>query len=122
MAKPGQTNNTFETVHRLADIPDLQTGAEEHAFWSTHELGEELLNAAQPLAREVLPPPRKRTTNLAVRFDATTIRVGSFQPRKQRLRLPHRSPPHRLSPIQPFQPTIGKTRPKLARHPFRRVR
>jgi hypothetical protein len=53
----------FETVHRLEDIPDFQSEDEEHEFWSTHELGEELLNAAQPLDREGLPPQRKRATS-----------------------------------------------------------
>src|SRR5260370_16035858 len=42
MAKPKQPDHTFEMVERLAAIPDFQSEEEEHAFWSTHELGEEL--------------------------------------------------------------------------------
>ncbi len=61
MIKPKQLDQEFETVQRLVDISDFQSEDEEHAFWSTHELGKELLNAAQPLARDGLPPPRKRT-------------------------------------------------------------
>ncbi|MGH2461945.1 MAG: CopG family antitoxin, partial [Chloroflexota bacterium] len=74
---------SFESVRHLADIPDFQSEAEEHTFWSTHELGPELLNAAQPLPRDVLPPPRKRTKNVAVRFDEATLqRVRSLAARR----------------------------------------
>lgn len=73
MAKPKRQTPHLEPVQRLADIPDFQSEEEEHAFWSTHELGEDLLNAAQPLAPDFLPPPHKRTKNVAVRFDETTL-------------------------------------------------
>lgn len=73
MAKPKQRPPKFEAVQQLTDIPDFQSDEEEHAFWSSHELAEDLLNAAQPLARDVLPPPRKRTKDVAVRFDETTL-------------------------------------------------
>jgi hypothetical protein len=62
MAKQRQPDQHFVTLHRLEDIPDFQSEEEEYAFWSTHELGEEILNAAQPFDREVLPPTRKLTT------------------------------------------------------------
>lgn len=73
MTKPKRWTPNFETVQRLTDIPNFQSEEEEHAFWSTHELGDEILNAAQPLARDLLPPPRGRTKNVAVRFDETTL-------------------------------------------------
>lgn len=73
MPNTNKGDGAFNAVHRLADIPDFQSEGEEHAYWSTHEFGEELLNAAQPLARDVPPPPRQRTKNVAVRFDETTL-------------------------------------------------
>lgn len=72
MAKSNERNKPIQKVQRRADIPDFQSEEEEHTFWSTHELGKELLNAAEPLVRDSLPPPRKRTKNVAVRFDETT--------------------------------------------------
>jgi hypothetical protein len=73
----------FETVHRPEDIPDFPSEEEEHAFWSTHEFGEDLLNAAQPLSRAVLPPPRPRTKNVAVRFDEAILqRVRALAARR----------------------------------------
>jgi hypothetical protein len=83
MAKRKQEAQDFETVHRLEDIPDFQSEEEEHAFWSSHEFGEEVLNAAQPLARDGLPPPRARTKNVAVRFDETILqRVRALAARR----------------------------------------
>ena len=73
MTEP-KTNREFETVRQTADIPDFQSEEEEQAFWSTHEFGEDILNAAQPIDRDDLPPPRRRTKNVAVRFDETTLR------------------------------------------------
>jgi hypothetical protein len=75
----------FETVDRLEDIPDFSSEKDEHAFWSTHEFGEDLLNAAQSLSRDSLPPPRPRlrTKNVAVRFDETTLqRVRALAARR----------------------------------------
>lgn len=83
MPEANQRVETFETVRQLVDIPDFQSEDEEHAFWSTHQLGEELLNATQPLARDLLPPPRERTRNVAVRFDETTLqRVRALATRR----------------------------------------
>ena len=83
MATPKQHDRRVATVNQLADIPDFQSEEEEHAFWSTHQLSEELLRGAQPIARDVLPPPRKRTKNIAVRFDETTLqRVRTLAARR----------------------------------------
>ena len=83
MAKPNERKRPMERVPRLADIPDFQSEEEEHAFWSTHELGQELLGAAEPLVRDGLPPSRKRTKNVAVRFDEATLqRVRALAARR----------------------------------------
>ena len=73
MTKTKPRNLKLEKVQQLADVPDFASEDEEHQFWSTHELGEDLLKAAQPLERDNLPPPRPRTRSVAVRFDDVTL-------------------------------------------------
>ena len=83
MATLKQRTPPKKMVRRLVDIPDISSEDEEHAFWSTHEMGEELQNVAQPLVRDGLPPPRGRTKNVAVRFDETTLqRVRALAARR----------------------------------------
>jgi predicted DNA binding CopG/RHH family protein len=63
----------FQTIHSLDEIPSFTSEQEEHEYWSNHEFGEEILNAAQPLHRDLLPAPRSRTKSVAVRFDETVL-------------------------------------------------
>jgi len=42
----------------LTEIPPFRDEVEEHAFWSNHELGEELWKLAEPLDPGELPEPR----------------------------------------------------------------
>ena len=63
----------LETVHRLEDIPRFASGAEEHAFWATHELDEALWDQAEPFGPDELPPPRPATKPVAIRFDEHTL-------------------------------------------------
>ncbi|HLZ08460.1 MAG TPA: CopG family antitoxin, partial [Chloroflexota bacterium] len=68
---------------RVEDIPEFASEDDEHAFWSTHGFGEDLLNAAQPLSRDNLPPPRPRTKSVAVRFDEAVLqRVRALAERR----------------------------------------
>lgn len=46
-------------VHSIAEIPPNMSEDEEHAFWSTHSLGEELLDLMGPAGEGELPPPRR---------------------------------------------------------------
>ena len=43
----------LETVRSWDDVPKDMTEAEEDEFWRTHELGDELLDRAEPLPAEV---------------------------------------------------------------------
>jgi hypothetical protein len=60
-------------VERWEDVPEFASEAEEAEFWSTHALGEGLLQESGPPPEGLLPPPRARSTPTAVRFDADTI-------------------------------------------------
>jgi hypothetical protein len=60
-------------INSLAEIPRFRTEDEEHEFWSTHSLGEALLDQMGPVEDGSLPPPRPRTRPIAVRFDDDTI-------------------------------------------------
>src|SRR5947199_3796844 len=57
------------TVHRLEDIPQFASEAEEPAFWASHELDEALWDQAEPFGPDELPPPRSATKPVAIRFD-----------------------------------------------------
>lgn len=59
------------TVHSWNEVPTFASEAEESAFWSTHELGDELLAQMRPSADTKLPRPR--TKPIAIRFDESTI-------------------------------------------------
>ena len=41
-------------IHTLDEIPQDMTEAEEHRFWSTHTLSEELVAQAEPLPADVV--------------------------------------------------------------------
>ncbi|MBI5946737.1 MAG: hypothetical protein HY875_01195 [Chloroflexi bacterium] len=72
-------------IHSEDEIPEFATEAEEHAFWSTHSLGEELLEQFGPPPEGLLPPPRPRSTPVAVRFDRDTIgRLKTLAARKNK--------------------------------------
>ena len=45
-------------IHTLEDIPTFANEAEEHAFWATHELSDELWDQVGPLEARELPAPR----------------------------------------------------------------
>jgi hypothetical protein len=78
MAKRKRRNNTFETIHCLSDIPDFQLEDDEHAFWATHEFGEELLNAAKPLG-QILRSEDQLDAD-AAREVLEEVRAGRAQP------------------------------------------
>jgi hypothetical protein len=62
-------------IHSTNEIPVFRTETEEAAFWSTHSLGQELLDTAEPFADAELPPVRQdaRTRPVSVRFDHSTM-------------------------------------------------
>ena len=60
-------------VNSLSEIPRFANEDEEHEFWSTHSLGQHLLDQMEPVEDGTLPPPRPRTRPVAVRFDDDVI-------------------------------------------------
>lgn len=73
MSDNTQGRQDLAVVSRLQDIPDFGSEAEEHAFWATHELADDLWDQAEPLERDELPPPRSSTKSVAIRFDEHTL-------------------------------------------------
>src|SRR5260370_19269164 len=71
---PARRKGELEIIERLEDIPVFASEAEEANFWAQHQLSDALLAAMKPLDEQVLPPPRPRTTPVAVRFDESTLR------------------------------------------------
>ncbi|MBJ7608145.1 MAG: hypothetical protein JF887_01770 [Candidatus Dormibacteraeota bacterium] len=63
------------TVHSWSDIPEFPSEAEEAAWWSSHDLGDELLARMRPvpLTSEESAERSARTRPVAVRFDEFTI-------------------------------------------------
>lgn len=60
-------------IHRLEDVPEFASEAEEREFWDTHSFSEELLEQLREPEPDWMPPVQPRTKPLAVRFDADTI-------------------------------------------------
>jgi uncharacterized protein (DUF4415 family) len=63
-------------VRNPSEVPDLATEKEAREFWDTHEVTEEYLESAGPVAEKGMPPARpraSRTTPIAVRFDVDVL-------------------------------------------------
>jgi len=71
------------TIHRLEDIPAFAGEAEEHAFWATHEMSDDLWEQAKPLGMDELPPPRVEVTPIAIHLDAHTLQRVKALAQKQ---------------------------------------
>ena len=63
---------SITTLRSLDEVPSFTSEAEEAAFWTTHELSDELLAHMDDVPEAVLPPPR--TKPIPVRFDEDTVR------------------------------------------------
>lgn len=54
--------NKLKTIKSWDEVPEFQNEHEEHEFWGSHSLSEELLETFEPRSeRSNLPPPRERT-------------------------------------------------------------
>lgn len=64
------------TVNRWEDVPDNMTEAEEHEFWTTHSLGEGLLEQMQPVKDADFPPTRTPTSSkrISIVFETDTLK------------------------------------------------
>jgi predicted DNA binding CopG/RHH family protein len=64
----------MKTVQSWEEVPRFASDAEEGAFWSTHELSNELLEEMRPDADPRLRAARTRTRPIAIRFDESTVK------------------------------------------------
>ena len=54
--------NKLKTIKSWDEVPEFQNEHEEHEFWGSHSLSEELLETFEPRSeRSNLPPPRELT-------------------------------------------------------------
>lgn len=54
--------NKLKTIHSWDEVPEFESEREEHEFWGSHSLSEELLDSFEPRSeRTNLPPPRPKT-------------------------------------------------------------
>ena len=54
--------NMLKTIKSSDEVPEFKSEREEHEFWGSHRLSEELLETFVPRSkRDNLPPPRERT-------------------------------------------------------------
>ncbi len=56
------SKNKLKTIHSWDEVPEFRSEREEHEFWGSHSLSEELLDTFEPRSeRDNLPSPRERT-------------------------------------------------------------
>ena len=54
--------NRLKTIKSWDEVPEFESEQEEHEFWGSHSLSEELLDSFEPRSeRANLPPPRPKT-------------------------------------------------------------
>jgi uncharacterized protein (DUF4415 family) len=68
-----QADEDLIPVNSWDEVPDFANEDEEHEFWSTHSLGQAILDQMGPIEDGILPPPRQRTRPVAVRFDEDVL-------------------------------------------------
>jgi hypothetical protein len=68
-----EPRETMITVHSFDEVPQFASETEEAAYWATHELGDEILEAMGPVPDSELPPPRQRTRPVSIRLDESTL-------------------------------------------------
>jgi len=56
-------------IHDPTEIPQFVEEAQEHRFWSTHDLSAALIAAAEPIPDGELPPPRAPTNPIPIYLD-----------------------------------------------------
>lgn len=75
------------TIHSWHDVPNFRSESDEAAWWTKHEMGEELLAEMKPVALsdDERIYRRARTRPVAVRFDESTLlRVRSLAQRRNK--------------------------------------
>ncbi|MGD9894072.1 MAG: hypothetical protein AB7N70_18535 [Dehalococcoidia bacterium] len=59
---------TRTIIRSLDEIPTFADEDEERAFWATHEVSDELAEAAEPIKDDELPPARQGLTTSEMRM------------------------------------------------------
>jgi hypothetical protein len=75
-AKEHLTDEGFAIIESREDIPRFQDEEEEHQFWSTHTLSDELLDEFEPVPAEgdgILPPARKASYPISLRLESDVL-------------------------------------------------
>jgi macrodomain Ter protein organizer (MatP/YcbG family) len=60
-------------IHSWDEVPDFASEAEEAEFWSTHSLGEALLDQMEPIPESELSPDIRRTRPVSVRLGEDVV-------------------------------------------------
>lgn len=68
-----RTTESRTIIHNLSEIPVFTDEDEERAFWATHEVSDELANAAEPIPDDELPPARPRSRSVTLRIETDTL-------------------------------------------------
>jgi hypothetical protein len=63
----------LKKVNSIEEIPDFASEAEEAEFWSTHSLGEALLDQMEPIPESELSPDIRRTRPVSVRLGEDVV-------------------------------------------------
>ncbi len=74
MIMPTRRRSPLATIHSVDEIPAFASEAEEAAFWATHQIGDELWDRLPPAPEDDLPPTRRRTRPVGIRFDESMLR------------------------------------------------
>lgn len=64
----------MQQIHSFDEVPDFQNEDEEDEFWSTHDLGQEILDQMAPPPEGLLPPPRSVSVPRPIRLEWDTVR------------------------------------------------
>ena len=64
MIRVSKTKRPTKVLESLDDLPEFKSEAEEAEFWSTHELGQKILDAMGPLDDVLGPPDPTRDSRL----------------------------------------------------------
>lgn len=71
MSNP-KRGSAMQPIHSMDEIPAFASEHEEHLFWQTHTIADELWNTMPTVPAQELPQPR--TKPVPVRFDEDVLR------------------------------------------------
>ena len=63
----------IKTIRHADQVPRFATEAEEHAFWSAHDMSDEQWKSLPRVPDSELPPPRPRTQPVEIFLEDETL-------------------------------------------------